>query len=485
MKRIIPLFISLLLLLACQPTPEQEIVIQKDQALTVDKAKEEIPEEERTLSLKDRLGVPDRYQYNYQKGYVTVEADAKVLAPEGEIPIICVFPDNFDQATASRLWDTLVGDMPMYQYDTTITKGAIKKQMEYLVKIIDGEISQDDVLESVEEAQEELSELQKQYANAPEAASFVPVDASLKTAYVGTDRYLRMAAYTYVSGTSMETGNYFQLVNNLNNTEPITVQTENGEGIKPVRRNAYVNYGSKGAPEQACDRIIGKYEVDDLLPEDVARSFSVSPRDAFSEAQTFLQSAGLDNSFTVDHILLIDGTMDGEKVYAYRVTCSRAVRGIPCLSAVGVPDAGNANDVYRPVWNYEQLVILIGRNGISSVSWNSPYAEGDVLTEQTKLLPFSEIQAIAEKMLPIVMAAQADGEATDQTEYYYHIDRVQLGLWRICEYNDIEKGLLMPVWGFYALTKETSRFGETVMRYSPLLLINAIDGTIINSNNGY
>lgn len=479
------LLTALLLLCACQPTPEEPIVMQKDQETMVDKAKDEISQEERNLSLKERLNVPDRYQYEYQKGYVTVEADAEVLVPDGELPIIRVFPDNFDQATANRLWNALVGDIPMYEYDAAMTKDAIKLQMDYLVRIINGDIPQEDAMESVEEAQEELLALQTLFANAPDDVPRVIADATLKTAYVGTKRNPRMAQHTYVSGTSLETGAYFQLVNNLNNKEPIILREDDSESIKPVLRGAYMNYGNKNAPEGCCDRIIGKYRAGDALPDEIARSFPVTPEQAFSEAQRFLQSAGLNDRFSIGDILLIDGRIGDTTVYAYSVSCVRSVRDIPCLPAVGVLDASDSGDVYKPIWKYEQLILVIGRNGLSSVAWSSPYAESDVITEQTKLLPFSDIQAIAEKMLPIVMTAQADGEATDQTCFSYRIDRVQLGLWRICEFEDIEKGLLIPAWGFFALTEETSRFGETVVRYSPILLINAIDGSIIDPVKGY
>lgn len=484
-KQFLVVLSALLLLCACQPTPEQEIVLQKDQDVMIDKAKDEIPQEEKDLTQKERLGVPDRYRYTYQKGFVSVEADAEVLVPDGEIPIIRVFPADFDQTTASRLWDTLVGDMPMYQYSDTITKDAIKRQMEYLIRIIDGDVPKEEAMETAEEAQAELLTLQEQYANAPDSASFVPVDATLKTAFIGTERNPRMAKHTYVDGMSMETGWTFSLVNNLDNRETIVLQENDGKRITPVIRNAYANYSNKNAAENACYRIIGKYGAEDVLPDEIGRSFPVTPQEAISETQRMLQSTGLNDRFSVSELFLIDGMLDNEPVYAYRVICTRSVRGVPCLSAVGVPDASSANDVYRPIWKYEQMVITVGRNGVCSFSWNSPYAGSDAVAEQAKLLPFSDISAIAEKMLPIMLAAQADGEATDQTRYVHRIDRVQLGLWRICEYNDIEKGLLTPVWGFYSLTEETGRFGETAVQYAPILLINAVDGSIIDPMQGY
>ena len=68
---------------------------------------------------------------------------------------------------------------------------------------------------------------------------------------------------------------------------------------------------------------------------------------------------------------------------------------------------------------------------------------------------------------------------------------VQLGLLRIREKNDMEHGLLVPVWLFtgtfaYAEAQRSEWTSvEEYGSYNPLLIINAIDGTIIDPYLGY
>ena len=69
------LMASLLLLAACVPTPDEAIVIGKDQSGMIDKATETIPPQMQTLSLRERLDVPDRLTYSYQKGDLTIDAE--------------------------------------------------------------------------------------------------------------------------------------------------------------------------------------------------------------------------------------------------------------------------------------------------------------------------------------------------------------------------------------------------------------------------
>ena len=64
---------------------------------------------------------------------------------------------------------------------------------------------------------------------------------------------------------------------------------------------------------------------------------------------------------------------------------------------------------------------------------------------------------------------------------------MELGLWRVRIQDKIDQGMLIPVWAFYAYKTErdpNGMFDETVS-YLPILLINAVDGSIIDPAKGY
>ena len=71
------------------------------------------------------------------------------------------------------------------------------------------------------------------------------------------------------------------------------------------------------------------------------------------------------------------------------------------------------------------------------------------------------------------------------------MDDVQLGLFRIREKNDMEHGLLVPCWMFcgrllYDPDRVTTGFPVSQdFDLFPMVIINAIDGSVINPMNGY
>ena len=81
---IIILIAALLLLCACQPTPEEPVVLQKDQDLMIQKGEATLPPEE-TYTPPE---APERWQYDYEEGALTVHVDAKVTVPDVLVKMI-------------------------------------------------------------------------------------------------------------------------------------------------------------------------------------------------------------------------------------------------------------------------------------------------------------------------------------------------------------------------------------------------------------
>ncbi|MBR3037532.1 MAG: hypothetical protein IKI52_02400, partial [Clostridia bacterium] len=70
--------------------------------------------------------------------------------------------------------------------------------------------------------------------------------------------------------------------------------------------------------------------------------------------------------------------------------------------------------------------------------------------------------------------------------YIFTVDDVQLGLFRIREQNSPDTGLLVPVWFFTG--SQVNDWDEQINQWgtsSPLCVINAIDGSIIDVHKGY
>ena len=134
-------------------------------------------------------------------------------------------------------------------------------------------------------------------------------------------------------------------------------------------------------------------------------------------------------------------------------------------------------------WGYEYVEFMVNAGGVFSMTWQAPLEVLDVINDNTRLKPFFEIQEIFEKMMRIKYEADptlAHGGVD------FEISRVTLSLQRITEQNSIENGLLVPTWNFYG--KRTEHYedgGGNEEIGASFMSINAIDGSIINTEKGY
>ncbi len=495
-KRIvIILFASLLLLCACVPTPESSIIVGKDQTAMIEQAKEPIAAELQNLTIRERLHVPDRLTYSYHKGKLTIDADAEVVVPDAELPIVRVFPSDFEQAVVTDLWNVLIGDMPMTAIIYERTKAEIAESIEWLMTVIDnGDIAKHGFA-SEEEAEQALKALQKQYKEAPDIAMGDPVDSTLLKGMALDDNGRELASHTYIYAESKETGYRFRVSNNWNNKEVIVRKSydefgrEVGISTRTVERSASLIFIKNNEPQASCYIWGNELRFDDPRPEKMCGTVTITPQQAKTFADAFLDAAKLSDTYHAQRIFLIFDNESTES--AYRVVCTRTVNGVPALITGNTHESGYASEdeeEYVESWDYEGLWIDVNDGGVYCIQLHAPLAIGDVVTEQTNLLPFSEIQKIMKKMLPVMYETEAknfNGEDMELT-YEKHINRVELGLWRVREQNNIERGLLIPVWAFYANTAEHDKETDyTYETYLPILLINAVDGSIIDPQKGY
>ncbi|MBR2645447.1 MAG: hypothetical protein IKD54_09205 [Clostridia bacterium] len=114
------LLASLLILCACVPTPEEPIVIGKDQSAMIEKAE---AGGEYAASPSDpaagtdwasRLGTPARYETSLVSagGKLTVEVNAPIELPDVELPVVKIEPYLFTDADVRRYVSALIGDDP-------------------------------------------------------------------------------------------------------------------------------------------------------------------------------------------------------------------------------------------------------------------------------------------------------------------------------------------------------------------------------------
>ena len=500
----------LLLLTACQPTPEVDAVRQKNQSEMIEMAQatpEAAPEQRVPVQVRVEAQAPDfRALYDIPEhlikeitgadGKLVVHIDADVKVPEKAMPIVRVHPVDFSQELVYALWDRLVGDTPLYLESHERTKQVIESQMQYYLAIANGEF--DNGMETPEEAREMLESLQEEYQKAPEGQPPQRADGTLQERTAGSEETGEVwAKCTQLEAYDQYSGKTFTVHNNFDNDRLM----KDSSGGMPVTRGASMHYYS-GSFERAYDDRQRYPRIwvrrDDPFPEGVDKFLKTSPKEAWERAENILKEVGLSDTFQVAAVRLMPDVEEyyddnqrawvvGDlKGYGYEVHCSRLVRGVPCNTTQHYNVYLFAfQDLTAPSWRPEEVTLRFGDDPAYEFDWSSPMETDECLVEDSTLLPFPTIMETVEKRLPLLLDEYDRKDQLGEEGLTVDINRVDLGLWRIREKDSIETGLLVPAWCFYLDMDIHTESYDSGRRPTDILIINAVNGTLIDPWNGY
>lgn len=508
MRRLLLILLLLTLLLACVPTPEEEFVVNKgDQNAMIESSRSE--ETVEMSDLRSVYHIPDRMTGSCSSadGVINVTIDAVIIVPDGPLPIVHVYAAEFEQQIVTALWNELVGDAVLYdQWENEETKADIERDLkqynEQLSQIQSGELDENDAMYSVDELTEMIADLQTRYASAPDGHEKVIETGVLHKQYFPLGDNKRAAFRMGISAhTEGEPWIQFKVENDTDNTEMLIHYESDGWSGIDARRSArfyyYRNSDRSNCFDAAwcCDcATLIPIKPDDPIPDAASGSLSMTPSDACAEVERFLEAVGLSDTFTISRAVVSGDSMQPDTPsteYGYSFELVRKVGNTTCNRSLLSTGASKVNeDEFAPTWSYEQFMIGLDNEGIFCVNWKAPFTLGDTINENAKLKDFSEIQAIAERMLPMMEVENFQPEYSKKA--YRTVDRIELGLWRIAEQNELGKGMLVPAYCFYGTDSFTRTvkdayhdFSETSYRSRIVLILNAIDGSVIDPAKGY
>ena len=505
MKRMIVICLLLALLLACVPTPEEEFVVNKsDQSAMIESSRSE--DAQAVTDLRTAYHIPERMtaELTSPDGVTHVTVDAEIVVPDGPLPIVRVYAAEFEQPIVTALWNTLVGDNVLYnQWEDEETKADIERDLkqysEQLSQIQSGELDENDAMYSVDELTEMIAELQARYASAPDGYEKEIETGILKKQYIPLGDNKRAAARMGISArTEGEPWINFHVENDTDNTEALIYREKDGWSSISLSRSAHMYY-NRMSPGAGCtfmlhvDQWVESYAVtpSDPLPQAATGVLSTAPKDAFETVAQFLKETGLDKTLAISRATVLSDRQAPDAPdaqYAYCFELVRTVNGSPCARSGNVRATRlSDDDMTAPYWGIEICELYLDDTGIFSFEWYSPLIVGDTVVGAAKQMHFSEILPIAERMLPLMETQGYDPNVTKSVDRT--IDRVELGLWRIVEQNELGNGLLVPVYCFYGTDLHRREFqdGFTAENYfhNAFLIINAVDGSIIDPAKGY
>ena len=199
-KILIIIFVLCLLLIACQPTPDEPVVVKKDTDRLVDTViaqnASENNQENSEETYKPIEPITERFTYDYssESGLVHITADADVSVPEsGKIPMTYVKAHYFSDEFAKKVFDYVYQGNPVYvDAHGPKTKDVIANELSYYQQIANEGSWEQNGFVDAQEVDEIIEQLKELYPNAPETPASEPVlaDGSMTVeSYFGSDTH--------------------------------------------------------------------------------------------------------------------------------------------------------------------------------------------------------------------------------------------------------------------------------------------------------
>ena len=482
---------------ACQPTPEKAVVVKKDTERMIEQAAQ--PSNGAAI---DEVGIPEgRYTFSAEglNGRLRINVDAEIEAPAAQaMPIVRVERGGFSQEIVTKVFNYFYAGETAY--DASGEHVETKAEIEPLIIdakrcLADGSYAERGY---TEEYVARLKQIEKIYAAAPETAPASPVsDGTMRmTELENVGDYLQL---------NVDTDRAKDTARSMSVLTPISWTSANsGFGAHLYYR---VYSRTKKGTEYNTQGILRTNGTN--LPEAARQKLAIDFDEAKALCDGVFTAAGLADNYTFGHAFLVgDAGMgkyggNGKELgapaenYAYRLYYTRIINGVPCFVNTdnGLNDANNGATSLP--WSYECIVFTVDSSGLSQLSWSNPVKVVETVTENAVILPFDKIMDVFESMIKVEYEAflkmwEGNGGEMDIT-----IDKLELCLVRVREQNSEATGLLVPAWVFYGNNKVVHSNGSVSYDLAhgsgstwnkepfPVLIINAIDGSIIDLGKGY
>ena len=478
MALLLALLLALFLLAACQPTPTEDIVVNKsDGTLEEAIAAEALPparyEAPETLCL-DPFGTET----------LEVVVDAEVVVPDAErYPIVEVVLRTITADWARDMMYKMADGKTIYTYQTETP--TTKEQIEAEIALLQQQLANPDAYlpagadeqaraEAEREWREVLEAWEVLYREAPDTFERREVDmsdAAFRTALEfrgavesGKQRetYLSVTAWYGVPGGNVEYNNlvdvgmpfHFDMDSDLTDLNDVTISAEEAVQI-------------------GLDFLAQLGETD------------------FAPAQ--ILAGYCDPEWGTDPIPL------EEWPQCYQIQFTRSVAGVPATYREEHYDGIGADgrERYAPAYPQESIEMDIRDSGVTYMYWSTPSELGRTLNENVTLLPFEQVvERFCDQILYSATPAVEETDSVIKKTLY--IDRIELGMVRALQRGSVEEWVMVPAWTFFGRTvlqyagpepggyplNENNEYVSEMPGYSYLIL-NAVDGSVYDPAVGY
>lgn len=489
MKRILAVLFAALLLAACQPTPEQDYVVNKGDNVVEEKLNA-TPKPDQTAEpaqtgtdeaqptaqpvnqffptrWDDETTVSDRVR-------IAIHADV-IQKEDGLYPVYRLKDAPLTEEMARELAAKLL-DKPVEAYTSEATKAdieqeiqdyldTVEEQQEWVAAGMPPREDRDETVFSQEEIDAQLAYLRERFNNAPDKLETKPVSdysglhLNTETTYTmesGEKAYISF----YKRGFSVHKGCAFY--SELYNEEQYKEDKAEGE------KNAKLWH----------DVTMERADAEAILNSELER-LGLKDYSVFSAYRACRCERSRSESMTY-------------KSGGWAFTLRRNPGGYPTTEfpwrpsqylKYGSGDGFDANQTVRD----EHIVVFVDENGIETFSYYNRREIVGMPNANVELQPFSEIQRLAKNALTACMPYELFGEQNTEIEVY----KVILTTYTL-RVKDSDEYYAMPCWvllfdGIWASDNREYRLRErdSIWHTHDALVLNAIDGSIVHTDYGY
>lgn len=500
-------------LAGCAGNPEESVVKEKN----MDKMLQQAQATDHTNSyeeVKEEMKQYESYQTKIKdkKLGVTVHVDAKVEVPGvDKLSVYRVRAKKIKQEFLDRVRTALSPDTVYYEGNKSDarTKAVIAREInDYKEQIKQAKAENPEL---VEEYEQSLAELEKEYKTAPAKVELTdyPTDnkiKNIKNLYESdkTDVFYSWLYELHGNGEMFygvsdgKDGNFRALFMQNSDDYGNCLRYENRKsGYAEHIYSAFVDSDiplivpkEEGKEPNFSDNGKGGIEMTgDVKVQCVDNEpLTLTEEEAEQKVTALLTQLGLDDYKCYDkgvYAQLVNEGDDGSQQYRniYRFLCLRKLDDVFVSNLAGykMTDGFQGGQHVKKVWGNEGIAVSVNDSGIVGFHYLSPLSVDETVVEKSRVKPFREIKDTFEKMVVIENAPDSTEEKGQDQSVSVEVTDVKLIYTRISEKDSFDTGLVVPVWNFEGTV--TDEYGA--QNKGTVLSINAIDGSVINQELGY
>lgn len=453
---------SLVFVQGCQANPDSDVVVNKNEGV-LEQAIQETADAQNEDIVSEYTD-----SFDTQTDGITVTVDAQVTAVDGALPVVRVEPHEItgDEVKhwAEALFDGITAYEPIGQMSKTELEEEILKYKGYANDtdaLYEAYGNEEDVQMMIEYYNTLIAAYEQEYETAPEEVEKKESDWTFHP-------------YDYYDSGSFLSG-WFEKSKaadeNLNKTNQLkaTVSGLNGH-------NAILDATNRNEDDYMM-HMLWFYYTDEEEMDDIPYT-EISPEEAETMAGDVLEELGLSSDWALDSAYGYTSSADGAPSESnYILSYTPVYEGVSTI--LGAYADLHSEDLYAANFDYSSLDVRIINGIIRNVELVSPMDIVNVENDNVKTLEFDEIYGRFKEQAQISGDTLLEklGEVNETGEAEIVITSIDQGLFRIKEKGSGEF-LMVPAWVFKGRT--SNKLGE-----DNIMIINALDGSVINTTLGY